>query len=62
MSLVCLLFGHRRSKSLGKYDYETGLIESVCRRCNVAMVRTRNGHWELGTAAEKEPVSFDHVL
>lgn len=53
MQLVCLIFGHRRSRSRARRR-EDGSLESVCRRCGVPMIRSDEGDWSMkeGETAE----------
>ena len=52
MSLVCRIFGHKRSASKAKLNFTTGVWESFCRRCNEPLVRFNRDDWR---PAERVP-------
>ena len=45
MSLRCLLFGHRRSRSRATIDEKSGRWLSECKRCHVQLGRQGDGKW-----------------
>lgn len=45
MTLRCVLFGHRRSRSRATYDETRGRWISVCKRCHVMLEREDHRDW-----------------
>lgn len=45
MTLRCLLFGHRRSRSRATYDEKRGRWISACKRCHVLLEREDHHDW-----------------
>ena len=45
MTLRCLLFGHRRSRSRATFDEKLGRWTSECKRCCIPMMREADGTW-----------------
>ncbi len=47
MKIFCQLWGHRRSASRARYDYDGARWRSVCKHCSEPMVRIEKGEWLL---------------
>jgi hypothetical protein len=47
ISVLCLLIGHRRSKSRAYFAERLGRWRSFCARCGSPMLRDEKGKWEL---------------
>lgn len=47
MTLRCILFGHRRSRSRATFDEKHGRWISECRRCRVPLERESDGIWRI---------------
>ena len=45
MSLMCRIFGHKRSGSKAKLNSKTMNWESICKRCGEPLVRFEHGDW-----------------
>ena len=45
MTLRCLLFGHRRSRSRATIDEKNGRWLSECKRCHMQLAREGDGKW-----------------
>jgi hypothetical protein len=45
MTLRCLIFGHRRSRSRATFDEKHQHWLSDCRRCHILLVREPDGKW-----------------
>jgi hypothetical protein len=51
--LTCLIFGHRRSRRRARLR-ENGILESVCRRCGLPMIRSDKGQWSMKLSESPE--------
>ena len=60
MTLRCLLFGHRRSRSRATFDEKRQVWVSECKRCITPLERDPDGKWvpasPLATDTKLEPV------
>jgi hypothetical protein len=45
MTLRCLIFGHRRSRSRATFDDKHQYWLSECKRCHLLLVREAGGRW-----------------
>lgn len=45
MTLTCLIFGHRRSRSWATFDEKHRHYLSACKRCCTPMIRGDDGTW-----------------
>jgi hypothetical protein len=59
MTLRCLIFGHRRSRSRATFDEKHHHWLSDCRRCHILLVREADGRWRPAPPPPKtlEPIS-----
>lgn len=55
MHLLCLIFGHHRSRKGARRSGEGW--KSVCKRCGRPMVRIRRNEWELAEPGQEAPAS-----
>jgi hypothetical protein len=46
MSIFCEILGHKRSRTR-VFRHQDGHFKSVCRRCELPMVKTDSGKWRL---------------
>jgi hypothetical protein len=54
ISLLCLIAGHRRSKSRAYFAERLGRWRSFCARCRRPMLRGDDGKWRLEEEREEE--------
>ncbi len=52
MKAICTIFGHHRSVTAAKRNFETDQWESVCRHCGMPMVRISHHRWRLKDSPE----------
>jgi hypothetical protein len=45
MSLMCKLFGHKRSARQARFNSDTLQWESLCKRCQEPLFRVEHGDW-----------------
>ena len=59
MTLRCLIFGHRRSRSRATFDEKHQRWFSDCRRCHILLVREPDGAWHPAPSPPErlEPIS-----
>jgi hypothetical protein len=64
MTLRCLIFGHRRSRSRATFDEKHQHWLSDCRRCHIMLVRDADGKWRPAPPPPQtlEPISREEPV